>query len=48
DYTKSGFSAIVDTWKFDLKYDPHEVVIGYFKDGNEQYIATGQYVVIDE
>lgn len=48
DYTKSGFTATVDTWRFDLKYAPHEVVIAYFKDGNERYIPTGQYVVIDE
>lgn len=48
DYTQSGFTATVDTWKFDLKYDPHEVFIGYFKDGNKLYIPTGQYVVIDE
>lgn len=48
DYSKSGFTSTVDTWKFDLKYDPHEIVIGYFKDGNELYIPTGQYVVVDE
>lgn len=48
DYTRAGFLAIVDTWKFDLKYDPHEVVIGYFQDGNERYIPTGQYVVIED
>lgn len=44
DYTKSGFQGSVETWRFDLGYDIHEIGIRYEANGVMYDVFNGYFL----
>lgn len=47
-FEQAGFTASVETWRFDFGYDNFEVCLRYTNESESYLIHTGQYVNLEE